>query len=71
MPMLIQSNPIYRQLTFGLNYDMHACVEEDVDVAQTHDRCEEFDYKTELYFRHLQVGPGSSSSQSTQRFNHI
>ena len=71
VPMLIQSNPIYRQLTFGLNYDMHACVEEDVDVAQTHDRCEEFDYKTELYFRHLQVGPGSSSSQSTQRFNHI
>ena len=55
VPILLQSNPVYQFVSYGLNYDIHECIDSDSSVNATHDQCEIFDYRTELYYRFLQV----------------
>lgn len=51
----IQRSRVWRALTYGMNYDIHAVVQTDERVAEIHANAEMFDRKAELSFKYLQV----------------
>ena len=57
-PKLLQDfrkSRVWKGITAGVDHDVFDCVESDAKVKDIHEHCENFDPKTELCYKHLQV----------------